>query len=482
MSFIGGYGRDFRTAIRETQPMAYAEMAVGLGIIVAVNLLFFRNNWGFFEANPHPFWIAILPIAVRYGAVPGYSVGLLSALVYLLFVIFQPRSVFAVDILSQEALLNPVLFIVVGGALGELREAQKRGQKRLAKRVDELEEGLQDLAQRYLAAIEVNRELERRIVSQTSTMTTLYQAAKNLERLDIDTLSPSILELVTSFIEAESCALYLRQDGRYLLKQGLPAQPDFVRPTELDVSRGMPAITYGDRRTATVRDVITEATPAQIMKQRLLMTTPLLGPNQEVLGILTVEKMPFLRFTPTAVKMFTLLGDWASTSFQTALRFQETQDRNIADEQTGAYSYPYMFKRLNEEVVRARYYNLPLVVLAVQISDFESIVPVKLPNVLQVLGLVFRQNIRPIDILGKYATDDIFLIALPHVADDEGRGLALRIRREVEGFGFRPFESDQTLQVGLGMGSLGPTTNSAEEIIAQAVQYFRPAVLTKTER
>src|SRR5262249_47182357 len=290
MTFGRVYGGNLRAAIADTQPMAFVEMAIGFGVIVVLNLLFFRrDNWGFFDTNPHPFWLAILPIAARYGALPGYAVGFLAAFLYLMFVVLQPRSAFVVDILSVQALLNPVLFIVVGAGLGELRESQKRAQKNLAERYDEVEAGLQDLAQRYLAAVEINKEMERRIVTQTSTVTTLYQAAKALEKLDIEELSPSVLELVTNFIEAEACALYLRENGRYVLKAARPANVDYARPAELDTTRGMVAIAYGDRRTVTVRDVITEATPAQIMAQRLLMATPLLGQNQDVIGILTVE-------------------------------------------------------------------------------------------------------------------------------------------------------------------------------------------------
>src|SRR5581483_2761586 len=239
VSFRKIYGRDLRAALRDTQPVAYLETIIGLGLIVAINLLFFRtDNWGFFDANPHPFWLVILPIAVRYGALPAYTAGLLAAALYILVVIFQPRAAFAVDIVSTQAFLDPVLFVVVGGVLGEVREAQKRAHRDLARRYDEIEASLQDLAERYLAAVEINREMQRRIVTQASTVTTLYQAAKALERLEIEELAPSVLQLVTEFIEADACALYLRRDGQLELKEGRPAAVAFNRPRTLDLSRG----------------------------------------------------------------------------------------------------------------------------------------------------------------------------------------------------------------------------------------------------
>src|SRR5688572_5915921 len=93
LNFGRTYAGDLRAALRDTQPAAYGEIAVGLAVISALNLLLFRtDNWGFFDSNPHPFWLIVVPIASRYGALPGYAAGFASALVYLLFIAFQPRS------------------------------------------------------------------------------------------------------------------------------------------------------------------------------------------------------------------------------------------------------------------------------------------------------------------------------------------------------------------------------------------------------
>ena len=61
------YGGDLRAALRETQPFAYVEMRGGFALLVALNWRFFReDNWGYFDVNPHPFWLVVVPIAVRY--------------------------------------------------------------------------------------------------------------------------------------------------------------------------------------------------------------------------------------------------------------------------------------------------------------------------------------------------------------------------------------------------------------------------------
>jgi diguanylate cyclase (GGDEF)-like protein len=459
-----------RTALREPGPLTYVEMGVGLGVLIGIDLVFFRGDPAFGGANPHPFWFVVVLIAVRYGALPGYFVGALSALAYLTLVVLQAGSLSQADLFSVQVLLNPVLFLLIGAVIGEVREAQKRAYTELTAKYGEVEAGVQDLAQRYLASMEISRELERRIEGQTSTVMTLYKAAKSLENMEMQTLSPSLLELTASFVEAEACALYLRRNGGFVLEAGRPANVDFDRPHELDTARGMLGIVLGERRTATVRDVIVEATPGEILGHNPLMATPLLSEDGEVIGVLVVERMPFLRFTPTAVKLFALLGDWASSAFQRALSFQQTRDRNIEDEVSGAYNYFYLLKRLGEEIERSRRYGMPLTIMAISINDYEKIPPVKATGVLRMLSLSFRRQTRAWDILGKYPVDGIFLLVLLHTTTHAAQTVAKRLQREFEAFDLKAFDDERGLEIQIGIASPSESVTEAESLVEEAVR------------
>jgi GGDEF domain-containing protein len=108
--------------------------------------------------------------------------------------------------------------------------------------------------------------------------------------------------------------------------------------------------------------------------------------------------------------------------------------------------------------------------MAVGINDYESIPPVRLPGVLRTLSLVFRHYIRPVDILGKHVTEGVFLIVLPHMSLKEGTSLALRMSREVEAFGFTPFDDDRQLRVSVGLVPFTEEVASAELLIEEALQ------------
>jgi polysaccharide biosynthesis protein PelD len=302
---------------------------------------------------------------------------------------------------------------------------------------------------------------------------TLYKSAKSLENLEMQTLSSSVLELIVSFIDVEACALYLGRDGGFVLEAAHPADVDFDRPEELDTTRGLLRIVLVERRTATVRDVTAEATPAQIMGQRLLMAAPLLSEDGEVMGILTVERMPFLRFTAAAVKLFALLSDWASNAFQRALKFQQTRDRNIEDEVTGAYNYSYVLKRLGEEIDRSRRGGIPLTLIALSIKDHKEMTSVKLTTVLRTLNLTYRRHTRGWDIFGKYATDGIFLLVLPQATRHQAEIVAKRVERELEAYEFKPFDDDRNLEVNTGLASLADNVTGEDLLVEEAVRDLR---------
>ena len=60
---------------------------------------------------------------------------------------------------------------------------------------------------------------------------------------------------------------------------------------------------------------------------------------------------------------------------------------------------------------RAHEYKLPLTLLALRIEHYEAMPEINVPSVLQTLSMVLGHYIQPIDILSKYMTDDVFLMA-----------------------------------------------------------------------
>ena len=66
-----------------------------------------------------------------------------------------------------------------------------------------------------------------------------------------------------------------------------------------------------ERRVVTIRDRILEVGPSLAARDAGLMAGPLLHPDGQVAGVVVVERLPYLRLTPTSVQLFELILDWA---------------------------------------------------------------------------------------------------------------------------------------------------------------------------
>ena len=59
------------------------EIVIGLAIFAFINIMWFQDNLGLTNVSPHPLWIIVVFIAVRYGSLQGLIAGLLCSLVLL---------------------------------------------------------------------------------------------------------------------------------------------------------------------------------------------------------------------------------------------------------------------------------------------------------------------------------------------------------------------------------------------------------------
>ncbi len=88
------------------------------------------------------------------------------------------------------------------------------------------------------------------------------------------------------------------------------------------------------------------------------------------------------------------------------------------DELTGCFNYRYTMQLLEKEIVRARRYGHNLAVAMIDLDYFKTINDTYghlIGNeVLKVIGKIFRDNLRNVDILGRYGGDE-FLAIFPEV-------------------------------------------------------------------
>jgi diguanylate cyclase (GGDEF)-like protein len=464
---------DTRTApvLLKLPKSEYTGGILGLAVLVAINFLWFSDRLGFRDIHPHPFWLVVLPMSARYGFKAGVASSLLAGLTLLgLQQLDHPQQAWQ-SWLALSNLTLPILFVTGGILLGEIREAQKKRYSALLDAFNRLTATHKDLAQRYEALSRAKQELDTHIISQEQTLTTVYEAAKGLKSLEEKDIFPAVVEIMVDFLSAEACSVYILAEDRLVLAAGRNQDDDFKRRIEIGVDEGMVAEAVTSRRTVSLNALTPSTHFPQLVAEGIVICVPLLNSKNQVLGVLNVERLPFIKFNPQTVRLASIIGEWCGSAIENARTYQNTRDKNISDDITGAYTYTYFLKRLQEEFMRARRYGQELSLIAFEIVDFKDIDKGHQQDILTVVSLIFKNKLRAVDLLFHDQDASRYFIILPGTPLSGARVVNRKMTDEIEAFKFRPYTDDDSraLSIRTGTTAFAQTMQQPDEMIAQAV-------------
>lgn len=135
---------------------------------------------------------------------------------------------------------------------------------------------------------------------------------------------------------------------------------------------------------------------------------------------------------------------------------KKLEQLSITDGLTGFFNHRHMKQIVENEIGRARRYNLSLSVLMVDLDRFKEINDTHGhlfgDAVLRRSAEIIRRNIRETDFATRYGGDE-FLIILPHTGLDRAKFLAKRIHADLKSHPFLPPNGEkfhQSASIGIG--------------------------------
>ncbi len=264
------------------------EVTLGLGITVIASW-FIPGNWAPSVLIFCAFFLVVFAIAVRYRRATAYSGSVLAAVSYSLLLWQRPEVYAPFGI--RYMFIGAFLLLTSGVFMNDLLRAQRRRFIIAEQQQARKDAILQATAHKYQTAVTINAELERQIAGQTTTVTTIIDKMAQLWKLKGDKRYTAILDTVMHVLEAQSCVLYLQRRGEMHFYACQPA----------GAYTYVPALNLDDPLISSV------------MRQRQ--------------GIVIIDNIPMLKFTPAAVRLFSSILHMASLVLQIALPKGET-DQN----------------------------------------------------------------------------------------------------------------------------------------------------------
>jgi len=446
---------------------AYVEIILGYALLTLFNFLWLPKQMGYVDIHPHPYWMVILLVAARYGFRPGLWAGILGGV---LEFVLGPLRIFFQDPLAEfdlSILHDTVIFICVGAIIGEIREIQKRAYIELREHHDELEKNYQTLKTHFNALSEAKQELDASVISQKDTLSTLHDAAQALRSLKEEDIYPAVLELLKTYVGVEASSIYVLDGGSLALKASV-GEGRMARAARIeDLETGMIGKALQTGRLVALNSLLAETGERGFSGENIICV-PVLDTAGNIYGIVNIEKIPFVKFNPLALRMTGLIADWCGAALENALIYKDAKDRDITDELTGAYNAAYLYKRLHEEFQRARRYRISLTVMVLELADFELFLPEKKQEALMLVSQLLKRMIRSVDLLFRMNEPGRFVLVLPNTDLAGARILRSKIIKEISLFKLQVTSDQALMRIKSGMSFFNETISNSKDLLLSA--------------
>ncbi len=178
---------------------------------------------------------------------------------------------------------------------------------------------------------------------------------------------------------------------------------------------------------------------------------------------------------PEEREQFQIFGHQFILGLKRAELFKRVQTLAVTDSLTSAFSRRYWAERFREEIVRSKHFNYRFSFLMIDIDHF------KFYNdhyghlvgdvILKEAAAIIRENIRQIDLLGRYGGEEFSLILTE--TDKEGALFAAeRIRRAVESRRIKAYDEDLRITISIGVATFPQDACEMESLVDSADKFL----------
>jgi len=171
--------------------------------------------------------------------------------------------------------------------------------------------------------------------------------------------------------------------------------------------------------------------------------------------VLLGEKSDGSKYRLIELQILAILVSMLGITFKNIKRYKTIEELSYTDSMTGLYNHRYFYKRLTEEVFRAKRFNRKLALVIFDIDDF------KIYNdtyghqagdqVLKQLGELLSRTVRSMDIVSRYGGEE-FCVIMPESDRDECFRFMERLRKAVMSHSFEDENAGHEHNITVSLG------------------------------
>ncbi len=359
----------------------------------------------------HPFLPIVLLVAGRYGFAPGLFAALAGTGGYYLVLLWQDH--FDTLVPGEFSFLWPSAFLFSGMVMGELRDGEGRKFQALTEKYLKAKDSAETSELELDILTRAKRELEQRIFLDPNAVSDMFDVFRSLERDEIDSIPSSILSLSTSFLGADSVALYGRRKGVFVreLEAGLLPTPQEVPGNYRPFSHGYEK---GEAVALSSHGILPDVEfPEGSRPMSPLGVYPVRSGEDEVRYLLVLWHAPFEKLTPEFFQLASMVADRASSRLMNLRIQKETRESVSQDDSTGFLRPVFFARRTAEELGKSFRYFVPLSFFEIVfVSPPEGFLD--RPAALMAMRTVAKRLLREVDLVGVPPDMSAVWFCLPH--------------------------------------------------------------------
>ncbi|MFH2135176.1 MAG: PelD GGDEF domain-containing protein [Pseudomonadota bacterium] len=267
---------------------------------VALGLLFQQDNPYQVRGEFPWIWLAPVLVALRYGVAPGFISSLLLIVIWkLMDGLAETHEAF-----PEQFFLGGLILVLV---CGEFSAAWSTRLRRAEESNQYLDERLSRITLRHLLLRLSHDRMEQEILTKPVTLRDALGGLRQLTAEQNDALLPAsgpLMQLLTQYCQLESAAIFVpTESGGYERVCGVGEPPA--------LSASDPLLCYALEHK-TLSHLQIEGVVGGTLTSPYLVVAPILNSAKKMLGVLAIERIPFLALNTENLQMLSvMLGYYA---------------------------------------------------------------------------------------------------------------------------------------------------------------------------
>jgi diguanylate cyclase (GGDEF)-like protein len=317
----------------------------------------------------------------------------------------------------------------------------------------------------------VRQEKESKPISAAFDARAMINAQDRLMRIhNRDQLHESLLRLIKEQFKVDFAVVLLKnqENDDYEAKYGQNVSKELASRLSLPAGSGFAVDirnSPGWKRLDQATDIGNDGAALKTLREAGVSAVGALSDMEGLESLMAVGRSKSA-FSEEELEAAYSYGRLFNLVLENQAHFEKIEQMSYTDSMTGLYNYRYFYKRLQEEMTRAKRFDRRMALVIFDIDEFKVFNDTyghqSGDHLLEQLGALLAKSVRSIDVVSRYGGEE-FCIIMPETSAEDCANFMDRMRVTVLNHEFRDrFTSEQhRITVSLG-GAIHP--NDAQRI------------------